>query len=82
MLTIELCGKLADMSAREIKVSIPPAGVTIVELRRKVASAYPALAQLISSPRVRVCVNDAIVDDDDRTRIGDRVAFFPPVSGG
>lgn len=81
-LTIELCGKLAERAGRELAVAMPTAGFTVAALRQHIALTVPALAAEITSARVRACVNEAIVEDDMLLAPCDRIAFFPPVSGG
>ena len=81
-LSVELCGRLADIDGPLIIVAIPEAGCSAGQLRRLIAAQYPALADDVSSPRVRVCVDDLIVDDGAVLAAGQIVALFPPVSGG
>jgi molybdopterin synthase sulfur carrier subunit len=45
-------------------------------------SAYPALGEALRRIRIRACINETIVANDAMVRPGDRVALFPPVSGG
>ncbi len=80
--SIELCGRLADLAGRELSVEIDAAGCTVAELKTIVAGHSPALAQAMANRRVRFCVNDQIVGEETTIRKGDRIAIFPPVSGG
>ena len=79
---IELCGKLADFAGAECALSIPFEGMSITAVKRAVAMQIPALSDDMASPRTKACVNDAMVADSIIIRAGDRIALFPPVSGG
>jgi len=81
-LEIELCGKLADVAGPRLALAIAERGCDAAGLLDRVARDCPALADSISRGRVRVCVNDTIVGNEAPVRAGDRVALFPPVSGG
>lgn len=82
LLTVELYGRLADPLGREVALAIPPDGLTAATLIAALATAHPALAPDLTSRRIRAGVNDVLVAPDTRIRPGDRVALFPPVSGG
>ncbi len=79
---VELCGKLAGLHGALATVAIPRDGGTAAALLARVAQHYPDLAHLIASGRVRVCVNETLISTDGSIAPGDRVALFPPVSGG
>ena len=79
---IELCGKLADFAGTECRLSIPSDGVSIAAVKQAVAAQIPALSDDMASPRTKACVNDAMVADSIIIHAGDRIALFPPVSGG
>jgi len=81
-LRIELCGRLADACGREVELGIPERGLPVAALMAALGDAYPALRAALGRGRVRACVNEAIVPDATVVRAGDRVALFPPVSGG
>ena len=78
---ITLYGKLGEALGREISLD-EIAGRTVGDLRRALAEQHPRLAADLLSPRVRACVNDAMVGEDFAIRAGDEVALLPPVSGG
>ena len=88
--SVTLCGRLGDPAGPVVDVSLPAAGCTAIDLRARVAAAFPVLAPDLSGDladvldrvRVRVCVDDAIVADDYWVMPGQAVALFPPVSGG
>lgn len=81
-LDIELCGRLADACGRFVAIPVPAAGLAAGALVPAIARAFPALAEPLGRGRIRACVNDIIVSDAQLVRPGDRVALFPPVSGG
>ena len=78
---ISLYGKLGEVIGREISLA-EIAGRTVAHVRRTLAEQHPRLAADLLSPRVRACVNDAIVGDDHVIQSADDVALLPPVSGG
>lgn len=79
---IELCGKLADFHGSRVALSIPRHGCTAGILLARAAQAFPGLSPLVADGRVRVCVNEAVVSGSAAVAPKDRVALFPPVSGG
>ena len=82
LIDIDLYGRLADAAGRRVRLFATNEPLSIMDLRHQLASAYPELAAYIVSNRVRACVNDRIVGDDYQLSSNDRIAFFPPVSGG
>jgi len=53
-------------------------GATVAELRRAL---HRAGHEALLAGEVRVAVNEALADDDQRLRAGDDVALTPPVAG-
>jgi len=82
ILRIELCGRLADSCGREVELDIPERGLPVATLMAALGDAYPALGGALGRGRIRACVNETIVPAAMVVRAGDRVALFPPVSGG
>lgn len=80
--TLELCGRLADVGGAVLRIDAPAGGLTAGELKAHIASVHPALAREMAGRRIMVCVNDVIVDDSHAVFPHDRVAIFPPLSGG
>jgi len=77
---IQFYGRLADAFGRDLEVDV--AGeCSIAELRERLAREFPHGAAALGR-RVRACVGDTIVPDSHLVRPGERVEFFPPVSGG
>ena len=54
-------------------------GVTVVELRDQIREKYPRIA---AKREVLVAVNSSFAPLDTVIKTEDKVAFFPPVSGG
>lgn len=75
---VELCGKLADIAPAAITIDVPAGGMTARELLAAAGAAHP----LLSGERIKVCVNEVVVDGNFAIGPGDTVALFPPVSGG
>ena len=54
-------------------------GVTVVELRDQIKDKYPRIA---AKREILVAVNSSFAQLDTVIKPEDKVAFFPPVSGG
>ena len=54
-------------------------GVTVVELRDQVREKYPRIA---AKREVLVAINNSFTSLETVIKPDDKVAFFPPVSGG
>lgn len=78
---ISFFGKLGETIGREIEVDCP-AGCSIAELRARLSELYPVAEADLVSPRLRTCVDDAIVSEQFRLPEHASVEFFPPLSGG
>lgn len=60
-----------------------PAGLSVGDLRRLLASRGGAHAELLAADRpVRCALAQRMVDDTSALQPGAEVAFFPPVTGG
>ena len=79
---ISFFGRLGDRIGREIDVDLPGFGCSVADLRRHLAELYPAAADDLGARTVRACVDEAIVPDTYTIEPGQRVEFFPPLSGG
>ncbi|MGN6356301.1 MAG: MoaD/ThiS family protein [Novosphingobium sp.] len=84
MAKLVFLGRLEDIAGTpEIELD-SPRGATLAQ----VMAGFPAeLAAALSSPRIRIAVNGAVLGADeplDRLALveGDEIAFLPPVSGG
>ena len=77
---VELFGRLAEAIGTSVEIELKEP-CSIVELRERLASAYPNAADALER-RTRACVGDRIVADTHLVEPGDVVGFLPPVSGG
>lgn len=82
LITVELCGKLAEPCGPTVAVAIPAAGCSADELRARVAEHDPALGALLAETCVRLCINESVATGQPHIIPGDLVALMPPVSGG
>ena len=65
------------------EVSPPPEVTTVGALMEWLAASRPGFAEALAAPGVvRAAVNQDYAQVDDPVRLGDEVAFFPPVTGG
>ncbi|MGX7953500.1 MoaD/ThiS family protein [Tsuneonella sp. HG249] len=81
-MNVSFFGKLGETIGREVEMRTGFVEGTVAELREALAKSYPSASEDLLSPRVRACVNDAIVTDSHRVSSADRIALLPPVSGG
>jgi sulfur-carrier protein len=78
---IDLCGRLADAAGPELSLPLT-APSTVAAVRDALSAAYPALAAAFAAMPVRAALDEVLVDDDAKIAPGQRLALFPPVSGG
>jgi molybdopterin converting factor subunit 1 len=77
---VRLFARARDLARIDsLSLEIPP-GATADDLRRCIASACPALADLL--PRCALAVNDEFAGNDLVIPPGAEIAVLPPVSGG
>ena len=74
-------GLLGDMLGRERHIDVPSCS-TVGEVRDRLITEHEHASDELRNRRVRVCVADALVDDDHVVRADDTVEFLSPVSGG
>lgn len=74
-------GRLATAVGERVDIELPT-GQSVRELREALAERYPEIAEQLRSRRVRACIGDSIVQDTYLVAPGERIEFFPPVSGG
>jgi MoaE-MoaD fusion protein len=78
--TVLLFGSLREATgAKELAVALPE-GASVADLGERLARDHEAFARLPG--RVRVAVNQQVVEAAHRLCEGDEVAYLPPVSGG
>jgi molybdopterin converting factor subunit 1 len=77
---VRLFARAKDLvGADTVRVQVPD-GATVGELRRRLASDWPRMAELLE--RCAVAVNDEFADDMLTLPAQVEVAVLPPVSGG
>jgi len=76
---VRFYGRLADAIGHDAEFDAGD-GASIGEIRDAIAARHPIAADALS--RSRACLNDALVDDQERVRDDDVPEFLPPVSGG
>jgi molybdopterin converting factor subunit 1 len=80
MVTVHLFARAKDLvGADRITVDVPD-GATVADLRRRLATRYPALGGLLE--RSALAVNDEFADEAMTLPPRAEVALLPPVSGG
>ncbi|HXG09899.1 MAG TPA: MoaD/ThiS family protein [Gemmataceae bacterium] len=77
---VKLFARARELAGAEVVEVNVPQGSTVGDLRRQLASAYPALAGLLE--RSALAVNDEFADDALTLPLDAEVALLPPVSGG
>ena len=75
-------GRTADRLGRSREVEIPPAGLSVGELRQRLCDADDAARDALERPDVRASIDRVIADDAARIAPGQEVAFFSVFSGG
>jgi len=81
VIKITLYGRLADALGREFDIDVP-AGISIGEIRERLATERPEVADVLRSKRCRACISDLLVPDAHRLGPSDHIEFLPLVSGG
>ncbi len=78
---LEFYGQLGDVMGRERKIALPAEAYRIEDIVRRLAHEHDEFRDAMSV-RMRVALNDRIVEPAALVRDGDVVAFLPPFSGG
>ena len=81
-LTARLFGPLGDEFGRSVEAPLPPAGLTVGELRRALAALLGPGGEKLLSPAIRICVDRVIASEGARVWPGQEVAVLPVFSGG
>jgi molybdopterin synthase sulfur carrier subunit len=76
---IRYYGQFRDITGLTEEEVATKDGVTVVELRDQIREKYPRIA---AKREVLVAVNSSFAPLDTIINPEDKVAFFPPVSGG
>jgi molybdopterin converting factor small subunit len=74
-------GRLAEAIGAELEVDAQ-AGCSVAELRDRLLTGHPEIAETLRSRHARAFISDRLVHDDHVLRDGETVEFLPPVSGG
>jgi molybdopterin synthase sulfur carrier subunit len=75
-------GAVSDRFGAARTLVLPAEGLTVGELRRRLASEEPAGAEALLRPGVRASVDQVLAAEDARVLPGQEVAFLSPFSGG
>ena len=75
-------GKLGERIGREVDLDLPGGACSVAALRLHLAQHFPAAADDLESGLLRACVDETIVPASHIVRPGQKVEFFPPLSGG
>lgn len=75
-------GKVGDILGPRCDIALPPEGLSVAELRRRLDDVLEGAAEALAERGVRVAVNREIVGEDARVRPGQEVAFLSMFSGG
>ncbi len=78
--SVRLFARARDLARADVVAVDLPEGATVADLRRALASAWPALAGLLE--RSALAVNDEFADDGLALPLPAEIALLPPVSGG
>lgn len=76
---IRYFGQFRDITGKTEEEIETKEGVTVVQLRDQIRAKYPKIAE---KREVLVAVNSTFTALDIVIKPEDKVAFFPPVSGG
>jgi molybdopterin synthase sulfur carrier subunit len=75
-------GRIGERIGREVDLDLPAEACSVAELRLHLAQQFSAAAADLASGSLRACVDETIVSDSHILRPGQKVEFFPPLSGG
>jgi sulfur-carrier protein len=78
---IDLCGRLADEVGPSLTLPLA-APASISALCQQLSVAYPALADALATLPIKAALDEVLVDSQTIVKPGQRLALFPPVSGG
>lgn len=78
--TVCLFARARDLAGQQTLAVELPAGATVLDLRRALAVACPALAALLE--RSALAVDNEFAEDTQPLAPSSEIALLPPVSGG
>lgn len=82
MTRILFFGRVGERLGAEGRLEIPPEGLTVGEIRRRLADDDEAAANALLRPDVRASVDLIVVSEDALALPGQEIAFFSIFSGG
>ena len=80
-LKVRFYGKLADVFGTEREIAID-APCSVTQLRSRLAADHPQAAETLQNSRVRACVDDTFVSDEQIVSDDQVLELLAPVSGG
>lgn len=75
-------GRVGERLGAEGRLEMPPEGLTVGEIRHRLADEGEAAASALLRPDVRASIDLVVVGDDARALPGQEIAFFSIFSGG
>ncbi|MEQ8177377.1 MAG: molybdopterin converting factor subunit 1 [Amphiplicatus sp.] len=75
-------GALGDAMGRERALALPDGVATADALIAYLCASDPVFADAFRRTKVKLAVNESIVDPEAPIGDGDEIAFLPPFSGG
>ncbi len=82
MARILFFGRVGERLGPEGQLDLPVEGLTVREIRRRLAERDEVAADALLRPDVRASVDLVVVGEDARVRPGQEIAFFSLFSGG
>lgn len=80
IIEVQLFARARDLVGQATVTVELPSPATVADLRTELAEKHPELQPLL--PQLFIAINEDFVSDADALKESDRVACFPPVSGG
>lgn len=81
LIMVDLCGRLADAVGASLSLPVD-APVPVADILSRLAAEHPALGVALAQTRVHIAIDEALAPLDALIAPGQRLALFPPVSGG
>lgn len=82
MTRILFFGRVGERLGSEARLELPAEGLTVAEIRRRLADQDEAASDALLRPDVRASVDLVVVGEDARALPGQEIAFFSIFSGG
>ncbi len=78
---IDLCGRLADAAGPNL-IMLLSGPTPVAEVLAMLAAEYPALGAALAATTSHIAIDEIMAADTAMIAPGQRLALFPPVSGG